>query len=44
MVCFDDFGFSEGSVAGQLDIKLLVASVHNLRVHLIFFDLMLFIS
>ena len=26
-------------MAGQLNIKLLVASVHNLRVLLIFFDL-----
>ena len=28
----------KGSVACQLSIKLLVASVHNLRVLLIFFD------
>ena len=31
-------------MAGQLNIKLLVASVHNLRVQLIFFDFILFIS
>ena len=30
------------SVASQLNIKLLVASVHNLRVLLIFFDFILF--
>ena len=31
-------------MAGQLNIKLLVASVHNLRVLLIFFDFILFVS
>ena len=31
-------------MAGHLNIKLLVASVHNLRVLLIFFDFILFIS
>ena len=31
-------------MAGQLNIKLLVASVHNLRVLLIFFDVILFVS
>ena len=31
-------------MAGPLNIKLLVASVHNLTVLLIFFDLILFIS
>ena len=31
-------------MAGQLNIKLLVASVHNLRVMLIFFDVILFVS
>ena len=31
-------------MAGQLNIKLLVASVHNFRVLLIFFDFILFIS
>ena len=31
-------------MAGQLNIKLLVASVHNLRVQLIFFDFILFVS
>ena len=31
-------------MAGQLNIKLLVASVHNLRVLLIFFDLILLVS
>ena len=31
-------------MAGQLNIKLLVASVHNLRVVLIFFDFVLFVS
>ena len=30
-------------MAGQLNIKLLVASVHNLRVLLIFFDFNLFV-
>ena len=29
---------------GQLNIKLLVASVHNLRVLLNFFDFILFVS
>ena len=33
-----------GSEAGQLNIKLLVASVHNLRVLLIFLDFILFVS
>ena len=31
-------------MAGQLNIKLLVASVHNLRVLLIFFDFIMFVS
>ena len=31
-------------MAGQLNIKLLVASVHDLRVLLIFFDFILFVS
>ena len=31
-------------MAGQLNIELLVASVHNLRVQLNFFDFILFIS
>ena len=31
-------------MAGQLNIKLLVAPVHNLRVLLLFFDFILFIS
>ena len=31
-------------MAGQLNIKLLVASVDNLRVLLIFFDFILFVS
>ena len=31
-------------MAGQLNIKLLVASVNNLRVLLIFFDFILFVS
>ena len=31
-------------MAGHLNIKLLVASVHNLRVLLIFFDFILFVS
>ena len=31
-------------MAGQLNIKLLVANVHNLRVLLIFFDFILFVS
>ena len=31
-------------MAGQLNINLLVDSVHNLRVPLIYFDFILFIS
>ena len=33
----------KGQLQGQLNIKLLVASIHNLRVLLIFFDFILFV-